>query len=55
LHFSSTSSGRADRRPRVVIVGVGFAGLAATRELRDADADSVVVDRVNHHTFRPLL
>ena len=55
MHFFSTSSGGAGRRPRVVIVGAGFAGLAAARELRNADADVLVVDRVNHHTFQPLL
>jgi NADH dehydrogenase len=39
----------------VVIVGGGFAGIAAARELRDAPAQVVVVDRVNHHLFQPLL
>ncbi|HEY6009310.1 MAG TPA: NAD(P)/FAD-dependent oxidoreductase [Geobacteraceae bacterium] len=43
------------QRPRVVIVGGGFAGIAAARELRDAEARVVVVDRVNHHLFQPLL
>ena len=55
MHFSSTSSGGTGRRAHVVIVGAGFAGLAATRDLRHAHADIVVVDRVNHHTFQPLL
>jgi NADH dehydrogenase FAD-containing subunit len=41
--------------PRVVIIGGGFAGIAAARELRDAQARIVVVDRVNHHLFQPLL
>jgi NADH dehydrogenase FAD-containing subunit len=41
--------------PRVVIVGGGFAGIAAARELRDAEAQVVVVDRVNHQLFQPLL
>jgi NADH dehydrogenase len=39
----------------VVIVGGGFAGIAAARELRHAPAQVVVVDRVNHHLFQPLL
>src|SRR5512136_1153583 len=43
------------QQPRVVIVGGGFAGIAAARELRDAQAQVVVVDRVNHHLFQPLL
>jgi NADH dehydrogenase len=39
----------------VVIVGGGFAGIAAAKMLRDAPAQIVVVDRVNHHLFQPLL
>lgn len=43
------------QRPRVVIVGGGFAGIAAARRLEHAPADVVVVDRTNHHLFQPLL
>jgi NADH:ubiquinone reductase (H+-translocating) len=43
------------RRKRVVIVGGGFAGLAAGRALRHADAEVVLIDRRNHHIFQPLL
>lgn len=42
-------------RPRVVIVGGGFAGLAAARALARAEVDVIVVDRHNHHLFQPLL
>ena len=42
-------------RPRVVIVGAGFGGLAAARALARAQADVVVIDAKNHHTFQPLL
>ncbi len=42
-------------RPRVVIIGAGFGGLAAARGLRNAVADVIVIDRANHHTFQPLL
>ena len=42
-------------RPRVVVVGGGFAGLAATRALARAPVEVVVVDRHNHHVFQPLL
>ena len=42
-------------RPRVVIVGAGFAGLAAAVKLRNLDADVIIVDRSNHHLFQPLL
>jgi NADH:ubiquinone reductase (H+-translocating) len=42
-------------RKRVVIVGGGFAGLAAAHALRHADAEVVLIDRRNHHIFQPLL
>ena len=47
--------GRDGGRPRVVIVGGGFGGLAAARKLRQADVDVTLVDRNNHHLFQPLL
>src|SRR5262252_3231596 len=42
-------------RKRVVIVGGGFAGLAAAHALRHADAEILLIDRRNHHIFQPLL
>ena len=42
-------------RKRVVIVGAGFAGIAAARALRHADVDVILIDRRNHHIFQPLL
>ena len=42
-------------RPRVVIVGAGFAGLNAAKGLAHLPVDVTVVDRRNHHTFQPLL
>jgi NADH dehydrogenase len=40
---------------RVVIVGAGFAGVAAARALRNAPAEVVLLDRRNHQIFQPLL
>jgi NADH dehydrogenase len=45
----------AARRPVVLIVGGGFAGLAAAKALAGAPVDVTVVDRRNHHVFQPLL
>src|SRR5262249_26632159 len=42
-------------RKRVVIIGGGFAGIAAAHALRHADADIVLVDRRNHRLFQPPL
>ena len=42
-------------RPRVVVVGGGFAGIHAAKALGRLPVDVTVVDRKNHHTFQPLL
>ena len=47
--------GSGATRPRVVIVGAGFAGVAAARALGRSDADVILIDRRNHHIFQPLL
>ena len=50
-----TSTHANDPRPHVVIVGGGFAGLAAARALASADVRITLIDRQNHHLFQPLL
>ena len=42
-------------RPRVLVLGGGFAGIGAARKLGGADVDVVLVDRHDYHTFQPLL
>jgi NADH dehydrogenase len=42
-------------RPRVVIVGAGFAGLTVAKRLAKAPVDITLIDRENHHLFQPLL
>jgi len=42
-------------QPRVIIVGGGFAGLAAAKALRKTPAKVILIDRTNHHLFQPLL
>ena len=42
-------------RPKVVIIGGGFAGLAAARMMNGHEVDVTVIDRTNHHLFQPLL
>lgn len=42
-------------RPKVVVIGGGFGGIAVVRELRDSEADVTIVDRNNHHFFQPFL
>jgi NADH:ubiquinone reductase (H+-translocating) len=43
------------KQPTVLIVGGGFAGLAAAKSLRHAPVHVVLIDRANHHLFQPLL
>ena len=45
----------SDKRSEVVIVGGGFGGLAAARALKHAPINVVLIDRINHHLFQPLL
>jgi NADH dehydrogenase len=44
-----------DDRPRVVIIGGGFAGLFAARALRRAAVQVTLIDQAAHHLFQPLL
>jgi NADH dehydrogenase len=50
---SHTTTGRT--RPRVVVVGGGFGGMATVQALRWADVDVLLVDRNGYNTFQPLL
>ena len=47
--------GREAKRPRVVIVGGGFGGLAAAKALGKAPVEVILIDRTNHSVFAPLL
>lgn len=42
-------------KPRVVIIGGGFGGLWAAKELANTDVNVALIDRKNHHVFQPLL
>jgi NADH:quinone reductase (non-electrogenic) len=48
---TDTSGGRH----RVVILGAGFGGIGAAKQLKKADVDVVLVDGHDYHTFQPLL
>ena len=42
-------------KPKVVIIGGGFGGLQAAKELANEAVEVALIDRKNHHTFQPLL
>jgi NADH:ubiquinone reductase (H+-translocating) len=48
---TDTSGGRR----RVVILGAGFGGIGAAKQLKKSDVDVVLVDGHDYHTFQPLL
>ncbi len=41
--------------PHVVIIGAGFGGMETARKLKEAPVRITLIDRVNYHTFQPLL
>ena len=51
----ATGSDEKGRRPRVLVLGGGFAGIGAAQKLKKSEADVVVVDKHDYHTFQPLL
>ncbi len=44
-----------EAKPRVLVIGAGFVGLYATKALKDAPVEVLMVDQNNYHTFQPLL
>ena len=42
-------------RKQVLIIGSGFAGVAAAKALANTEVDVTIVDRTNHFLFQPLL
>jgi NADPH-dependent 2,4-dienoyl-CoA reductase/sulfur reductase-like enzyme len=52
---ASPATPRGHARPHVLIIGCGFAGLAAARTLAGKAADVTIVHRSNHYLFQPLL
>src|SRR6266851_2420601 len=46
---------KTETEPRVVIVGGGFGGLSAAKDLARQAFEITLIDRNNHHLFQPLL
>jgi NADH dehydrogenase len=53
--FTVSQDEKHSAKPRVVIIGGGFGGLALAKVLRKAPVDVLLLDKHNYHTFQPLL
>lgn len=42
-------------KKKIVIIGAGFGGLTAAKNLAETDFDITIIDKTNHHLFQPLL
>src|ERR1700734_1367346 len=42
-------------KPKVVIIGGGFAGIQLAKKLKNQPVDILMLDKHNYHTFQPLL
>jgi NADH dehydrogenase len=40
---------------RIVIIGGGFGGLSAAKNIKNIDSEIILIDKTNHHLFQPLL
>ncbi len=43
------------KKPQVLILGGGFAGLGAAQKLSKSDVEITLIDKHNYHTFQPML
>ncbi len=53
--YLSPNDPKYQTRPHVVILGGGFVGISAAKQLQHAPVDITLIDRRNHHLFQPLL
>ncbi len=42
-------------KPRIIVIGGGFGGMELIKNLKGSNAQVVLFDKYNHHTFQPLL
>lgn len=55
MEYASTNNYMSKGRQHIVIVGGGFGGISAAKQLKKANVDITIIDRTNHHLFQPLL
>ena len=55
LHIHEEVNIPKTEKPRIVIIGGGFAGIELAKKLKTNYYQVVMLDRHNYHTFQPLL
>ncbi|GAA4282228.1 NAD(P)/FAD-dependent oxidoreductase [Gaetbulibacter aestuarii] len=43
------------KKPKIVIIGAGFGGIAIAKALKNKQVDVLIVDKHNYHNFQPLM
>ncbi len=43
-----------NKKPKLIIIGAGFAGLKLARDLSNSEFEILLIDKFNHHQFQPL-
>jgi NADH dehydrogenase len=46
---------KVNNKKKIIVVGGGFAGIQITRRLDEKLFDILLIDKINHHQFQPLL
>lgn len=44
----------SNKRPKIVVVGGGFAGIVFCKQMSNKECDILLIDQYNHHQFQPL-
>ena len=55
LEKTSDKQVMPQNRPHVVVIGAGFGGMQASKELGKLPVEVTVIDRNNYHLFQPML
>ncbi|QHI36168.1 NADH dehydrogenase-like protein [Kordia antarctica] len=44
-----------DNKPKIVIIGAGFGGIAMAKSFKNKNVDVLLIDQHNYHNFQPLM
>lgn len=44
-----------NKKPKIVIIGAGFGGIAMAKSFKNKPVDVLLIDQHNYHNFQPLI